>query len=476
MLFKEYDDTWLDKYFSRDCRLSWLKKRWWLIGLLLIGLHFILASISPQFAYGLDLIEKPVLSFVVLELLACALFFVAVWSLRGLPDSKTSLLWVIVVGIVLRAVMLTSTPILEDDFYRYLWDGAVVANGMNPYIYAPEAVVKDADEQSIPPRLKKLAEESSPIIERINHPTLSTIYPPVAQAAFALAYRIRAWDMIAWRAVLFFFDGITLLFVIALLRQLNLPEVWSLLYWWNPLLIKEIFNSGHMDVIVLPFVLGALFFTIRRKSLWAVGSLALAVGAKIWPVVLLPLVLRPLFSDTRRLVQASGLFLFIILALFYPVLISSLGSDSGFVAYSQRWEMNDALFMFLVWISEFLVSGSGQFAARIFSLGVLVFWVAWLVRSDPTDSADFCRRFLLIVAALFLLGPAQFPWYYVWLLPFLAIQPRFSLLLLTAMLPLYYLRFFFDARNYVGIFDSGIVWLEYIPVWYLLAREWFLGK
>jgi hypothetical protein len=80
---------------------------------------------------------------------------------------------------------------------------------------------------------------------------------------------------------------------------------------------------------------------------------------------------------------------------------------------------------------------------------------------------------MLIVAVLFLLSPTQFPWYYVWVVPFLALSPSLGLLALTAVLPCYYLRFYFDARDQIALFDYGIVWLEYVPIMVLLIVEWF---
>jgi hypothetical protein len=106
---------------------------------------------------------------------------------------------------------------------------------------------------------------------------------------------------------------------------------------------------------------------------------------------------------------------------------------------------------------------------------LLILWVLWQSRTLPVHPADFCDRALLIVAGIFLLSPAQFPWYYVWLIPFLAIRPRMSLLLLTVLLPLYYLRFYFVARGWTNVFDYGIVWLEFVPVWCLLVWEWRVG-
>jgi hypothetical protein len=99
-------------------------------------------------------------------------------------------------------------------------------------------------------------------------------------------------------------------------------------------------------------------------------------------------------------------------------------------------------------------------------------WISWLARKKSNEPAELFERCLLAVAAVFLLSPTQYPWYYTWMIPFLAIRPRTSLLLLTATLPLYYLRFYFDARGKAGIFDYGIVWLEYVPVWCMIIAEW----
>jgi hypothetical protein len=75
------------------------------------------------------------------------------------------------------------------------------------------------------------------------------------------------------------------------------------------------------------------------------------------------------------------------------------------------------------------------------------------------------------MSAFFLLSPTQFPWYYLWLVPFLALSPRASMLSLTATLPLYYLRFHFEYRGNVAPFDNGIVWLEFAPAFILLLWE-----
>ncbi len=229
-------------------------------------------------------------------------------------------------------------------------------------------------------------------------------------------------------------------------------------------------------------LLGAVLLTIRKKHLWAVAFLALAMGAKLWPLALLPLVLRPILAKPGRLLLALLIFGLLAGAMFLPLYAAGVTPDSGFLAYGRRWEMNDALFMLFLWGSKLLLGavrlepGHGQLMARVIVLAIVVACIVWLSRRSLTSGADFCGRCLLVVAAVFLLSPTQFPWYFVWLVPFLAIRPRMSLLLFTVLLPLYYLRFYFDARGLKGVFDNGIVWLEYVPVWFMLIWEWSMSR
>ncbi len=446
-------------------------------GILLVGLHLVVLALSPRLGYGCDQGSWAVLALVGLEVSAGTVYFLAIGRREGFSGDFKLLAWILLVGVLIRALMFFSTPILEDDFYRYLWDGAVVARGFNPYKYSPQSILNGFDPTgSVPEALRQLARESGEIIRRINHPYLTTIYPPVSQAAFTLAHWLSPWSLTAWRLVLLGFDLATLGLLIAILRIVKLPLGWLAVYWWNPLLVKEVINSGHMDLVALPLVLGTVLYSLHDRPLGALVCLAGAIGAKIWPVVLLPLVLRPLISNPRRL--GFGLLLFgLLTSILYLPVLAGWGGDSGFLAYGARWEMNDALFKLFHGGTWLMLQAVGlqayaQFLARLLVAGLLALWATWLVRLPIRDGQDFCRRCLLAVAAVFLLSPTQFPWYYVWLIPLLALGPRSSLLLLTVLLPLYYLRFFFLSRGQVEVFDYGIVWLEYLPVWILLVWEW----
>jgi hypothetical protein len=448
-----------------------------ILGSLLVILQILMAYLSLLLEPGAQL-GPLVPTLTALGVTAGVVYLLAVSRITRLSDSTRLLIFVLAAGAVMRLVLLFSFPILENDFYRYLWDGAVTAQGVNPYVHAPADLLADpGPQETVPPVLRQLASEADNTLPRINHPHLTTIYPPVSQLAFALAYWLAPFSLTAWRLVLLAFDLATLALLYAILRTLNLPLLLLTIYWWNPLFLKEVINSAHLDVLALPFALGAVLLTLKGRPLAALAPLAGGIGAKIWPLFLAPLILRPLLFQPRRLALGVSLFGTMLILLFLPVWAAGGGESSGFWAYARQWEMNDALFKLLHWGVLAIFSGLGPLSlpaplfTRMIVLGILSLWIFWQVRQPWQDGNDFAERALLILAALFLLSPTQFPWYYVMLIPFLALRPRWSLLLLTVLLPLYYLRYSFLPRGQAAWFDYGLVWLEYLPVWLILIRE-----
>jgi hypothetical protein len=260
-----------------------------------------------------------------------------------------------------------------------------------------------------------------------------------------------------------------------------------------------------MDILVLPFVLGALLCTVRRRPMFAAVLLALAVATKLWPIILVPFVVtklseRPRITGSevpealtgkpviRRLSPSiPAVFVFALAtAIFLTPALGALrlGGQSGFAAYGGHWEMNGAAFAVFKGAAHTIPRALGlsltddqvRFVARCMAAVLLLSILVVVLRRPIEDGRDLCSRAVVIVAALFLLSPTGFPWYVIWIIPLLAVQPHRSLLLLTVLLPLYYLRFHFDARGLVGVFDHGIVWLEFAPVWLVLAVELVRAK
>lgn len=389
---------------------------------------------------------------------------------------KKLMIWIVAIGLVLRFAMIFSTPILEDDYFRYLWDGAVTAEGINPYSYAPQSVI-DPD-AGIPEAMRKLALESGDVVKGVNHPQIRTIYPPVTQVFFAAAHILSPWNLLGWKFVLLAVDIVSLILLLSMLRFFGLSYAWIAIYWWNPLLVKEIFNSGHMDILIIPFVLGAILLFLKNRFLLSSVLLAFGMGVKLWPVLLLPFFLKRIYPEYKKMALFLLTFGLIGIALFVPIYSAGLNDTSGFQIYAKSWENNDAFFQGLVWMWTYILPvfglhpGHAQIAGRASVFLILTVLTIYLVARNWSNGSNFMNQCLIVVAAGFLISPTQFPWYFVWVIPFLTIKPTFSLLMLTALLPLYYLRYYLEPRGMMSLFNCGVVWLEFVPVWILLIRNW----
>ncbi len=300
---------------------------------------------SDRYDWALRLADLPMVTFA-LALSGAGVVFLGVVALsfatvrNGLGNERRIVFVILGCGLLMRALMIPSTPVLEDDFYRYLWDGAVTANGLNPFATAPG----DALGGGAGPTLTTLAAEGRGVLERVNHPHLKTIYPPVAQGAFAAAYLIEPWSLRAWRVVCLIGELGTLGIGLWLLATLGQPLVWIALYWLNPLVVKVLMNSAHMEAIVLPFVMAAVLLLAWRRPVWATVALGFAIGAKVWPAVLVPLVLRPLLAHPARLIGALAILGGMGVCWVLPPLLGGMDETSGFVAYASYWQTNSALF------------------------------------------------------------------------------------------------------------------------------------
>ncbi|MCP4471975.1 MAG: DUF2029 domain-containing protein [Gammaproteobacteria bacterium] len=424
------------------------------LGAGLVAIAFVIALISQPFYYDVDFSRAPILAFTGLFVGAGTIYLPLAWLVPRLPISPYTLATMLLIGLLMRALLFGSYPVLEIDYYRYLWDGAVLANGFNPYALPPAQVPGS--------ELESLAMQAGLVFERINYRELSSIYPPLAQLLFALAHWLEPWQADGLRYLYLLADGMALLLILSILRRLGLSPLWSCIYWWNPLLVILTYNGLHMDLLLLPLLMLALQSMIVQRPLVACGALTLAAGIKLWPLLLLPFALRGLLTRRRPLAMAIGSVVTIGSVGILPMLLFGSADHSGLAAFSQHWQRNSALFTQLVGLLS-LYSDAAEIHARLLVALILVLLPCYLLRREPADASQLIRWITITIAALFLLSPVQLPWYCLWFLPWLCFYPQPALLLLCALMPIYFLRFYFDFRGEAALFDHGIVWLQYLP-------------
>jgi hypothetical protein len=341
---------------------------------------------------------------------------------------------VVVIGLVLAAVwhieFLRAPPGADDDIHRYVWDGRLQRLGYNPYIVIPSD-----------PAVKGLHTAET---RTMNNPDLPSPYPGGAQLFFRAVTAIQE-STFALKIALAVCEFAIVFVLLDVLRYNRQGAHLVLAYAWSPLLAIEVAGSGHIDIVGALLLLVSAAALGRRWRATAAVALGLAVAVKFLPIVLLPLYWK------RVRIRDAALAAAVVILLYVPFLhhgripIGSLGT------YVQSWRFNGPVFAMLDHVAP------PQLLAGLAVLAGLV-TAAWLRTAAPESSLDI---FAWPMAASLLSAPAVFPWYLLWLLPFLTSASTLLLIVWT-----------------VSIFPTYIMWhlralgrpWGPLPVWVMLLE------
>ncbi|HZD31956.1 MAG TPA: glycosyltransferase 87 family protein, partial [Candidatus Angelobacter sp.] len=364
---------------------------------------------------------------------------------------------VIVIGLVLAVawhVAFLAIPTgSDDDVRRYVWDGRLQRLGYNPYLVAPNDPA--------------FAALHSPETRPLNNPDLPSIYPPGAQLFFRMITAIQE-STFAMRAAFAICNVGVVLVLLDVLRRTGQGAHWILAYAWHPLLATEVAGSGHIDILGVLLLVVSFAALLRRWRAVAAIAFALAVAVKFLPIVLLPLYLR-------RVRLRDALLAVIVFALLYlPFLNHGRIPTGSLGAYIQGFGFNAPVFAALrqvaapqvvaglavlaglliaIWFRarNYLVArtlkghgftGCGKTrltpdsyqgttsvvpqsplssSSRAgFSLrGNPVFHKGHINEMSSISESPSLDAFAWPMAASLLCAPVVFPWYLLWLLPFL---------------------------------------------------------
>jgi len=427
-------------------------------------------SISPDFQYGTTTADHPV-GLLVALLLGAGLVWIGYEKNTNTFNTVGKMTWeVIIFGLLCRALFMGSTPIYEDDWNRYLWDGAVTAQGHNPYTYSPHEVL--TLEESSPERsaLHTLSQKHPDIAERINHPKLTTIYPPIAQAVFGLGALIKPFDVNTLRWLFLLSEGASLFLLVKALNLYGRSPIWSALYALNPIVIFTSFNALHMDILMVPFILGAIIL-VKNHPLKAALCLAGAVGVKLWPLILGPVLFRRNIPNLKTYILYGAALGAASLLICLPILLS-LGEQSGLAAYAKDWQRSSLIFPLL---SEILTvfSDNSDRLTRYGVAGIVAASAFAFALRKSVHINDMPSALLWLVIIFFLLSPTGFPWYVIWFAFLLPFAPTYGAALLCVTVGLYYSRFWLGENGHHDIYVNILVPIQFgAPLILMMAEAW----
>lgn len=372
------------------------------------------------------------------------------WVFRSQADDSATLGVILGFALAFRLLLLPTPPVLSSDIFRYVWDARMQASGVNPYLSAP------ADFSSEEVR-------KDPLYQQQNRPFARTIYPPLAQAAFFAVRAVAGESVTAMKGFMLLGDLATLAILMSLLSTLGLPRNRIILYAWHPLTVFEIAGSGHVDALAIPFILLALLAWRRGWNAAAGAALGAATLVKIFPIALVPA-----FLGRRRwqLLLACA----VTLGLAYlPYLPEAGGQVLGHLPrfLSDPGDTFNASLMGLVALMLGRVSQAPLFWASRIGGAAMAVTLLWLLRSEAEGLEALLTRIWLVATGMILFTLTVHPWYLLWLLPLLTMQPRHAWLYLTSAISVSYIFYVVtpSTRLLIGA-------LEYLPYILLLGWQW----
>lgn len=416
------------------------------------------------FAYNLQRTD-----FIKLITLFAALFFLC---FKLIQFEKWNFKFLLFVGILFRLIFLLAEPNLSQDYFRFIWDGQLVLNGINPYLFLPNDLMLQND--IVIANAQELYEGMGDLSAR--H---FSNYPPLNQFLFALAALLGGksilGSVIVMRLIIIFADIGVFFFGRKLLRQLNRSPYLIFWYFLNPLVIIELAGNLHFEGVMLFFFIWAMYLLSIHRWLWAAVIYALSICVKLVPLMFLPLFLK--HFDLRKsalFYTVVGTTCLLLLLPFYSSEFVNNYSDSVGLWFS-NFEFNASLYNLVKKTAmQFdakpweLIKSYGKITPYI-TIGIVV--LTTIFRKNRELPVLF-GSMLLILASYYFLSATVHPWYIVFLvLLTIYTDIRFPLFW-SAMVILSY--FAYSKPDYTE--NLGVLFIEYFIVYGFLIYEFLRLK
>ncbi len=372
------------------------------------------------------------------------------------------MIWFILFGFSFRLAAFGELPFLSDDFFRFLWDGNLLHQGIDPFAFKPEELINSG------------ALKRSAIVDKLysgmNSPQYYSIYPPLNQAVFYLSTWARVDNLLIWvntmRLLILIGELLGLVLLIKLLGLLNKEKSMAIFYWLNPFVIIEGIGNLHFEILMSSFLIIFLYFLFSKKWVSSILFGSLMAVVKLVPLIWMPFLLK---LDLRKgILVALGIGL-VFLVFMSPILIGgNLGNfQESLDLYFHSFEFNGSFYKVEralgFWIYGYNV------IQKIGSLNMILFIVILSIAFFCTrkeNPGSFLKSLILVYFIYLLISTTVHPWYVLPLIPLGIISGYYFPILwsFTAFLS-------YEAYAHPTVQESLFISLvQYLPV-YILA--WF---
>ena len=383
-----------------------LKKNRTTILLVLICLLFYIV-----FAYDLERSD-----FIKLITLIGILFFIT----NKIIQINKDCFWLLTgIGITFRLLFIATLPNLSQDFYRFIWDGRLISQGISPYLFTPENYIEDASNSF--GVIINQAQELYNGMGSLNGSHFSN-YPPVNQLCFSIASvfteKSILGSVVVLRVIIILADLGILFIGKKLLVKLHLNPNQIFWYFLNPFIIIELTGNLHFEGVMLFFLIVSLYLLHQKKWLGAAFLLGISVSIKLIPLLLLPLYYKWFINNLNKGYFKLAVFYFIVLGTviltFAPFLSSQFinnFSETIFLWF-QNFEFNASIYYIIRWLG-FKIVGWNMIAiiGKILPLFIILFILLFSFYRKNKSTQQLITSLLFGICIYFFLSTTVHPWY-----------------------------------------------------------------
>lgn len=245
-----------------------------------IPVLFTLLSVACYLTFAYDLSRTEDVRLVTLYAVLFLIFYKLVRLLQW------NFKFMLGVALLFRLLFLVASPNLSQDFYRFIWDGRMILEGFNPYLYTPESFINIGEFPVA--QAQELFNGMGPL--SASH---FTNYPPVNQMVFFIAALLSGksilGSVVAFRLIIIAADIGTIILGKKILDQFNRPAYHMMWYALNPFIIIELTGNLHFEGLMIFFLLLSLYLISLHHWKRAAVAFALSISVKLIPLLFLPL-------------------------------------------------------------------------------------------------------------------------------------------------------------------------------------------
>ena len=340
--------------------------------------------------------------------------YVSLFAFSYFLIQSISLKQVFVIGFVFRIIFLVSTPLLSQDFFRFIWDGMLLSNDLNPYEATPNLLHQTSALFS-----SQFSQELYRGMGALSAQHYSN-YPPINQLGFYIASVVGGdsilGNIISIRVLLILSDVGIFWIGTKLLTYINLPEKRIAYYFLNPLVLIELTGNLHWEGVMMFFFLLGLYLVFEKKN-WVLAavSMAVSIAVKLIPLLLLPVFWR--FLKPKKSILFGLVTLMSIVLLFLPFFLGENNIDHYLKTiglWFNRFEFNGSLYYL---IREIGYEIKGYNIIRTFGKitpYIIIGWVAvfTFIRKNNSEQ-QVLTGMLFVLSFYFFIATTVHPWYIV---------------------------------------------------------------